>query len=293
MELLGVTGITIAEWKRYGHHRGYATDASGERLGFVDLKTGAVSLEPGAASEPATSLLLAWAATLGAEPTTASDPNPVPTEPEWHDLATNRPGELVRAKADAAWEIEKKISPVLARAARLANVRTDERAWRKGAEGEERVGPMLDSLAKYGWRTLHSIPVGKQADIDHLSVGPGGVIVFNTKHNHGAKFSVSPAGVFVNGAKTEYVPQTRDQARRAHECLSRAGVAVPFVTPWVVLVNGSLLLQPEMRVGVAPKGIKISTNHNLKINVRRLEPVLSDEQVEAIYEVVRRSSTWQ
>jgi hypothetical protein len=286
-----MTDITITEWKRYGHHRGYAEDAAGAKLGYVDLKTGEVTLEDGASPEPATAKLLAWAATRTAIPAPASGPTPVPVPPEWRDLATNAPGENARAKADAAWETEKQVAPIVGRAARVLNVHTPERAWRKGAEGEEKVGSLLDSLAKHGWKTLHSIPVGKNGDIDHLSIGLGGVVLFNTKYNHGAKFSSNASGVFVNGARTEYVAEVKDQARRAFERLKRAGAQIGFVTPWLVLVNGGLL-QPEAKLGPSPKGVKISTNHNLKINLRRMETVLTAEQIDAIFEIARRSTTW-
>jgi hypothetical protein len=53
--------------------------------------------------------------------------------------------------------------------------RTDERAWRIGAVGEEAVAKRLEGFGA-GWRVLHSVPVGKRgSDIDHLVIGPGGV----------------------------------------------------------------------------------------------------------------------
>jgi len=290
--------IVINEWKKFGHHRGYAEALDGSMLGYVDAKTGEVVLEPGVPPEPLTSQLRTWAAARRAPAPTAIElPNPVEPQPvlqdtAWEDLAANRPGDHARAKAAEAWAVDREINPALAVAARVLNVHTPERAWRKGAEGEERVGALLDSLAKHGWRTLHSIEVGTRGDIDHLSIGPGGVVLFNTKHHHGAKFSVSSAGIYVNGARTEYVAEVKDQARRAYERLAAAGASVPFVTPWIVLVNGGLL-QPEAKIGPSPKGVKVSTNHNLKTNVRRLDHTLDAESVDAIYDVARRSTTWR
>ncbi len=58
--------------------------------------------------------------------------------------------------------------------ARAFDVKTDERAFRIGANGEETVGARLEKLVKHGWHVLHSIPVGKgDSDIDHLLIGPG------------------------------------------------------------------------------------------------------------------------
>ncbi len=58
-----------------------------------------------------------------------------------------------------------------------------ETAWGKGADGERRVGGMLDTLAPRGTiRVVHDrrIP-GGPANIDHIAVAPSGVYVIDTK----------------------------------------------------------------------------------------------------------------
>ena len=58
--------------------------------------------------------------------------------------------------------------------ARTFDKKTDERAWRVGAGGEETVGGRLEKLAKHGWHVLHAVPVGDRgSDIDHVVIGPG------------------------------------------------------------------------------------------------------------------------
>lgn len=95
------------------------------------------------------------------------------------DLGGNRPGDSVRQRADEL----KAASPGRAFLARLLNVKTDERAFRKGSKGEEEVGRRLRALGD-GWHVLHAITIGeKGSDIDHLVIGPGGVFSMNTK-NH-------------------------------------------------------------------------------------------------------------
>jgi len=287
-------GVTITEWKRYGKHRGYAKDELGNDLGYIDVASQELFLEPGADAAGVGAVLRMWAAarSTSASPAAGAARDVATPKTAWHDLASNRPGQLSREKARQAWETEKQVAPFVGRVARVLNVHTPERAYRKGAEGEEKVGPILDKLEKHGWRTLHSIPVGERGDIDHLSIGPGGVVLFNTKYHRGARFSSNASGVFVNGARTDYVTQIREQARGAFERLKAAGAPVTFVTPWLVLVNGGLL-QPEAKLGPSPKGVSITTNHNLKINLRRMEPVLTPERVHEIYEVARRSTTWE
>ncbi|WP_062460860.1 nuclease-related domain-containing protein [Demequina soli] len=300
-----MTDITLNRWTRYGHDRVYAAGPDGARLGYLDLKTGEVTLEPDADAS-VDDALRDWSesgapATAQATPDEAAEPatlepEPEPQEaespaPEWTDLASTRPGELVRAQAAEAWEREKRAGKVLPHLARALDVHTDERAWRKGAEGEEKVGAVLDRMKKRGWRILHSIPVGENSDIDHLAIGPGGVILVNTKHHPGAKVTVTKYGVMVNGSKTDHAPQARAQAKKAYELLNAAGAEVERVVPWIAVYNGSLL-QPEMKLAGRIPGVGVVTNHNINTNLKRLDPVLSLERVEAIYEIARRSTTW-
>lgn len=290
--------ISISEWKKNGRHRLYANTSDGNTLGYLDMVTGRVVLEPGAAPEPVTTMLQAEAFRRSSKEngdrrrtSTHVGTGSASPEPAWTDLALNKPGQGIRARAEAARHRENEISRGFAALGRIFDVNTPERAWRLGAQGEARVGKLLDEMAEYGWRTLHSIPIGPQSDIDHLSIGPGGIIAFSTKHHPRAKLSVSAKGIFVNGAYTNYVQQAKDHARLAYGRLSARTTGVPFVTPWVVLVNGGLL-QPELKGRFRPDGISVTTNWNLKINMRRMDDVLSAERIDEIYEVARRSTTW-
>ncbi|WP_369068394.1 nuclease-related domain-containing protein [Kineococcus terrestris] len=68
--------------------------------------------------------------------------------------------------------------------ARLEDLERRHRAWAAGAEGERLVGEVLDQLAPHGWRVLHDVhwPGRQRANIDHLAVGPGGVVVVDSKN---------------------------------------------------------------------------------------------------------------
>jgi len=58
--------------------------------------------------------------------------------------------------------------------ARALDLKTDEQAWRVGANGEETVGGRLQKLRGHGWYVLHAVSVGKRgSEIDHLLIGPG------------------------------------------------------------------------------------------------------------------------
>jgi Nuclease-related domain len=56
--------------------------------------------------------------------------------------------------------------------------------WLRGAAGEERVGAILDALHDRGWRALHDVDTGR-GNIDHVLVGPGGVLSVETKSHRG------------------------------------------------------------------------------------------------------------
>ena len=100
---------------------------------------------------------------------------------------------------------------------------TDERAWRIGADGEEKVGSQLAKVARRDprWRVLHAIPVGvRGSDIDHLVIGPGGVFAVNAKHHPGAKVWVGGITVTVDGFRQPYVRNSRYEANRAAKLLA-------------------------------------------------------------------------
>jgi hypothetical protein len=60
-------------------------------------------------------------------------------------------------------------------------------AWRRGAAGERRTARLLAPLERHGWAVLHDLAIpNSQANIDHLVIGPGGVLAIDTKHYPGA-----------------------------------------------------------------------------------------------------------
>lgn len=97
------------------------------------------------------------------------------TEP-WVDLADNRPEEGTRHQAQVEREeLSRRITTVGARTLRVLDAKTEERAWRVGADGEEAIGKLLAKLARRGYMAIHSIPVGQRgSDIDHLLMAPPG-----------------------------------------------------------------------------------------------------------------------
>lgn len=58
------------------------------------------------------------------------------------------------------------------------------RSYSQGAEGERLVAQALGFLERYGWVALHDVhwPGRPKANIDHIAVGPGGIVVVDAKN---------------------------------------------------------------------------------------------------------------
>ncbi len=68
----------------------------------------------------------------------------------------------------------------------LAGPKPSTEAWRRGADGEERVGHWLDHAVGRLGIVLHDRAVpGRRANIDHIAVVPSGIWVIDTKHYRG------------------------------------------------------------------------------------------------------------
>ncbi|WP_406830264.1 nuclease-related domain-containing protein [Pedococcus sp. KACC 23699] len=213
-------------------------------------------------------------------------PQVMPVRP-WVDLATNRAGAEARERALAA----RGAAPVKTVFARVLGVHTNERAWRIGADGEEKVAAQLAKVAKKDqrWRFLHAVPVGNRgSDIDHIIVGPGGVFTANAKHHPGAKIWVGGNTFMVNGAKQPYIRNARHEAQRAAKILGDACGFPVFVEGLIITVNAS-----DVTVKAQPDGVIVVPRMQVAKWLPRLGDILTMEDIDAIYDVARRSTTWR
>lgn len=108
-----------------------------------------------------------------------SGPPRMAGDPEEDDLARNAPGASASARAR---ELRSE-HPLLTTAAAVLGIRTSAQSFAAGARGERIVGRQLSKWAPCdGWYVLHAVPVGRRgADIDHVVIGPFGVVTLNTK----------------------------------------------------------------------------------------------------------------
>lgn len=296
-----MTKWIVRRWARYGHERLYAETPGGTALGHLDLKTGRYH------SDELSNLPLLQKAIsdhfaargqntdgpeaecddadqIGQDPTTPVPPATVP----WHDVGANRAGAAARQRA-----LDERASqgPVRHALARLVGAKTDERAWRIGADGEQAVG---DQLVKLGaaWRVLHAVRVGeKGADIDHVVLGPAGVFTVNTKHHPRASIWVGGDTFMINGRRVPYIRNSRHEARRAGRLLTeQAGFPVRAVGIIAVMGAGNgytVTSQP------ADGEVVVVTRRLIRDHLLSLPPRLSPREVAALCDVARRSTTWQ
>ncbi len=300
--------LVLNRWRRYGKDRLYVTRTDGSAVGWWDLVTDEGHPETDGDAAVLAESVAAWRSARAETRKTervlaASGPQDLsqteerssaasvsPTtkvERPWLDLALNTPGAEVRQQAQAARES----APVRTLLARALGVHTDERAWRIGAEGEERVAAELAKVVRKDprWRVLHAIPVGTRgSDIDHLVIGPGGIFTLNAKHHPRASVWVAGDTVQVNGSRRPYVRNARHEAERAAGLLAAACGFAVHVEGAVAIVNAD-----RFEVRKPPKGVQVLRHRDLARWVRRHGDIYSMELVQAVWEAARRSTTWQ
>lgn len=290
-------GLTETRWRRYGKDRIYLRTAEGQTVGHVDLVTRqAVVSDPAhsgavharldrwlAAEQPApASPATAPAPTMWAPPVVPPAPGLGP--PRAIDLASNVAGAAARAQRDAV----NAEAPVRNLLARVLGVKTDERNWRIGAKGEQKIGRELTTLGP-AWRVLHAIPVGDRgSDIDHLVIGPGGVYTLNAKCHPGGKAWIGERVVLVNGHRTDYLRNARFEARRTAKLLTSALHRPVDVQPVIVFVDLA-----GITVKQQPDDVHVITRRRVAAWFQGRPAILSAADIDTIYDVARLTRTWQ
>lgn len=302
-----MSDLVVRRWTRYGKDRLYVETSTGEKVGFHDMLTGQSTVQRtdlAAAFHEAVSAHQTAQGTgvpderPSAPPEAATERPAASVEPDyavtidWTDLAVYRPGRAVRAEAESLLAGMREQSRVGTFLKRAFDVKTDERAFRVGADGEEAVGARLDRLTKHdGYRVLHSIPVGTRgSDIDHLVITKGGVYPVNTKRHPGGSVWVGERAILVNGRRTDYLRNSRYEAERVRKVLLRhLGVEVPVRA---VLVFLTATVIPQVTIKQMPD-VLVLDRMDIPGAFRRSPERMTPEMIERVYEVARKSTTWR
>ncbi len=295
-----LSGLQISAWKRYGHDRLYVNRADGEKIAWYDRKTGEFHLLVENHADAALEALAPYVTGVSTEAAPPVPPKPVGAPPkpsapppvppaasspyrldDRNDLAVRQPGEAVRAKRD---EVAPGLTGLLVSV--LLGRRSEAYSWRMGLAGERKAGAELRRLTAHGWHVLHSIPLPRDVDIDHLLIGPGGVFCLNTKHHRGARVWVGDDSVKIGGQSYPYVRRSRAEARRASSALTRACGFPVDVTPVIVFVGtDSLTVVPSLT------DVRIRQLRELAA-FKHTSGVWSPPQLAAMYAAARDGRTW-
>ena len=301
-----MTQLIETRWRKHGKDRVYLKTSDGEQVGHIDLVAKNVVAAVDGYEDELAECLARWtdgdaspeepppagADVDAAEPSRGWDSpeadealsDPPAADAEGLDLATNVAGAAARAKRN---EVNAQ-APVLNFVARVLGVKTEERAWRVGAKGEEKVAAELGHLGPM-WRVLHAVPVGDRgSDIDHVVIGPAGVITLNAKRHPRGKAWVGERAIIVNGQRTDYLRNSRYEAQRAARLLSTACGRPVEVSSAVVFVDLEHFTVKQM-----PADVQVTTRLRLLKWLRSLPVVLDDEAVDETFTAARLANTWK
>jgi hypothetical protein len=164
------------------------------------------------------------------------------------------------AAAALAWVLRFRVSPGTS-------------TWRRGAAGERRTARLLSHLEDRGWVVLHDLAVpGSAANIDHLAIGPGGVVVIDSKQYRG-RLQLDPNGLLRHGRHllTMTLRAARWEADQADEVLGVADLQVAAI----VAVHGATVPWDRLRVD----GVTVAPARRVPDLLRALPPILGPERV--------------
>jgi hypothetical protein len=146
-------------------------------------------------------------------------------------------------------------------------------AWRRGAAGERRTARLLAPLKRRGWAVLHDLAIpGSAANIDHLVIGPGGVVAIDSKQYRG-RLRVDRDGMVWHGRHllVSALRTTLWEADQADEVLGIADLQVAAV----VAVHGTSVPWGALRA----EGATVVPARRLPDLLQALPPVLGPERV--------------
>ncbi|MER7108543.1 nuclease-related domain-containing protein [Streptomyces sp. NPDC000229] len=240
----------------------------GRDIAWYDRDSGRISLLSEAYEDEVRAALAPFVTgevTVGPPPVpTASDLTRLTLHPD-DDLAPNRPGEALHGMLDGA--SRRRFGRHEPRLADLA--------------AQQCVGDALDGLDAAGWRVLHCVPLPGAALIDHLAIGPAGVLAVRTLAARGRRVRIADPLVAVGRAGPEpHLRWARRQAERAAHALATA------VRPVLAVAGpGRLDVPPGL------DGVRVLRDGEIP-SLARLGGVLRPADVESLYATARDRRTW-
>jgi hypothetical protein len=213
-------------------------------------------------------------------------PPPEHVETPLDDLARRVPGQTLMAKC---LELQGAVG-ARSRAARLFGAHAlapETRSWYVGAQGERITARLLDALGPE-YVVLHSVPVAASGtDIDHMVIGPSGIVTVNTRYLRDAKVWVAGDSVLVAGRREPFVHAARSEQARVRRLLDGMTLPVTPITPMVAIVDAARITVRE-----APAGVRVLDARRLVRTIRKLPEALGHDAVWTIAGALASSATW-
>ncbi|MGW7412480.1 nuclease-related domain-containing protein [Streptomyces sp. NPDC054863] len=246
----------------HGGARLYVSLATGRSIAWYDRDTGRVSLLAEGRREEVLTALAPYVTgplTIGPPPVpTSADLVRLALHPD-DDLAPNRPGEHLHTALDEA------------RPAR--RFRSDPR--RETLAALQRIGEELDALEGVGWRVLHCVPLPGRAHLDHLLIGPAGILAVHTVPARNRRFHPG-------------APAAAPHLRRATHDAERAALALAAAVRPVLAVVGATRVEG----GPPPGDVHILRDGETGAALARIGGVLKPADIESLYASARDRHTW-
>jgi len=151
------------------------------------------------------------------------------------------------------------------------------KSWDAGAVGERIVADRLSRLIPHGWYVLHDVhwPGRPKANLDHVLVGPGGIVVVDAK-NWTGEVRVS-SGVLWQGRYS----RTQSVEGALAQCAAVASVLAPphrrLVRPLICMAA-----QPDL-FGVTSSDVAVAGVDRVVAAVTALPAVLDQQAVVGLY----------
>lgn len=198
-------------------------------------------------------------------------------------MTTRRAGQSARENARAKFQE----NPVRSVAARLLGVHTDERAWREGAKGEERLARRLTKLSVSEWLVSHDISLGSSGwNVDHLLIGTRGIFAINTKNLSG-KVTITSRGIRVNGFSQPYFHVARSEAKNVGARLSEAvGRPIKVVPALAVYCN-------EWEQKSSPKDILVRRASDFPSCLDEFPTIMEMREISPIVRAAKQANIWR
>ena len=167
----------------------------------------------------------------------------------------------------------------------LQQAERDQRAWAAGAAGEALVEDKLRVLETLGWLVLHDVhwPGRPKANLDHVLVGPGGVLVIDAK-NWTGQIEMRD-GVLYQGRYSREKETTGVLEQSAALTVLLEPNHRHLVQAWICLVG-----HPDMQA-LSTTGVRIQGLNTLTDAVAELPDVLDPATVKSIHAQLKQLLT--